>query len=263
MAHPLMIKLLCIALVGVLVLPSATSAEKDTASLRTPVLVELFTSEGCSSCPPADKFLQDIDAQQPVAGADLIVLSEHVDYWNHDGWKDPFSSRSITERQGNYSAHFKIDSVYTPQMIVDGDAQFVGNSPATARTSFERAAAVSKIPVLLSSITLDGNTLRAHVSVAPLPSGERGRADVYVALALRHAESQVLKGENEGRRLSHVGVVRTMTKVGSVGTKQASEFNIELKLDPSDDPGNLKLVAFAQQPGPGKILGATAEQVKK
>jgi hypothetical protein len=261
-----MIKLLCIALVGVLVLPiqpSAAPAEKDNALPRTPVLVELFTSEGCSSCPPADKFLQDIDAQQPVAGADLIVLSEHVDYWNHDGWKDPFSSHSITERQSDYGAHFKIDSVYTPQMIVDGDTQFVGNSTATARSSFERAAAVNKIPVRLSSITLDGNTLRAHLSVAALPSGERGHADIYVALVLRHAESQVLKGENEGRRLSHVGVVRTMTRVGSVGTKQASEFNIELKLDPSDDPGNLKVVAFAQQPGPGKILGATAEQVKK
>jgi hypothetical protein len=261
-----MIKRLCIAMIGVLVLPiqpSAAPAEKDTASPRTPVLVELFTSEGCSSCPPADKFLQEMDAQQPVAGAELIVLSEHVDYWNHDGWKDPFSSHSITERQNDYGAHFKIDSVYTPQMIVDGDAQFVGNSAATARASFERAAAVSKVPVRLSSITIDGDTLRAHLSVAALQSEKRERADVFVALALRHAESQVLKGENEGRRLSHVGVVRTITRVGSVGSKQASEFNIELKLDPSDDPGNLKLVAFAQQPGPGKILGATAEQVKK
>ena len=260
-----MIKFLCLALLGLLVLrlqPSAAPGETSSGTTRTPVLVELFTSEGCSSCPPADKFLQDMDSLQPIAGAELIVLSEHVDYWKHDGWKDPFSSHLFTERQSAYSTHFKLDSPYTPQMIVDGDAQFVGNSPRTAKPIFERAAAVGKVAVHLSSIVFDGKVVQAHVSVAVLPASDRAQGDVYVVLALNHAESQVLKGENEGHRLSHVGVVRSLTKVGAVSDGKGFDADIRLRLDTSDRPDNLRLVAFVQQSGPGRVLGATLEQVK-
>jgi hypothetical protein len=228
---------------------------------NSPVLVELFTSEGCSSCPPADRLLQDLDRQQPVPGASLIVLSEHVDYWNHDGWKDPFSSHLLTDRQNSYVTHFGLNSAYTPQMIVDGTAEFVGNSSQQAKAALQKALAVNKSEVRISSISVDGTTLRAHVDAAVLPSNGPSHAEVFIVVALAHAESQVMAGENGGRKLTHVGVVRSLTKVGSVDSKKSFDTDVRLSLNPSDDPANLRVIAFVQASGPGKVLGATMQPV--
>ncbi len=97
------------------------------AAQATPVIVELFTSEGCSSCPPADALLSQYVKNSPVPGVEVIALGEHVDYWNHNGWADPFSSAQFSQRQSDYSNAFRLDSVYTPQIIVDGKAQLVGS----------------------------------------------------------------------------------------------------------------------------------------
>ena len=171
---------------------------------RTPELVELFTSEGCSSCPPADLFLEKLD-HQPVAGAEMIVLSEHVDYWNHIGWKDPYSAHLYSERQSVYGERFGLDSVYTPQMVVDGSSQFVGSNPALADEAFAKTLSVPKISVRLSLLSADPSGVYVHLDTGALePSLDAREAGVQLAVALSRAESQVSSGENAGHRLAHV-----------------------------------------------------------
>src|SRR4051812_15000996 len=156
---------------------SSTPMSKQTPS---PILVELFTSEGCSSCPPADRLLQQLDQSQPIAGADLIVLSEHVDYWNSIGWKDPYSAEFFSKRQGAYASQFRSNSVYTPQMIVDGSTELVGSDTGLVNQALEKARSTPKVAVRLSAVSFDKAAMRARVEVGGSPKP----ADVFVAVAL-------------------------------------------------------------------------------
>jgi hypothetical protein len=250
--------LVVVAMLGIAALAWTPGPEKTGQTTgRVPVLVELFTSEGCSSCPPADEFLQVLD-RQPLAGAEMIVLSEHVDYWNHIGWKDPYSARFYSDRQSTYASRFKLDSPYTPQMVVDGSYEFVGSDRELARKNFAQALAVQKISVRLGSISIGSeNTLHAHVETGTLPSD----AEVVVVIALQRAESQVLRGENRGRTLTHTAVARTMVKVGTVSRGQAFAQDVEVKLEPSLARDNLRVITFVQEVHQRRILGATVEEV--
>jgi hypothetical protein len=232
------------------------------SGVRTQILVELFTSEGCSSCPPADALLSKLD-QQPVVGAELVVLSEHVDYWNHLGWKDPYSSHLYSDRQSAYAERFGSDDVYTPQMVVDGTYQFVGSSSRAANQAFAEALNAPKIPIQLSSISLERtNILRAHVEIEPAPvSFEPGEAEVYMAVALNHAESRVAQGENGGRILAHTAVVKSFSKIGVLQRGQGFMQDVQLKVEPGADPHNLRLIAFLQEPNQGRVVGVTVESV--
>ncbi|HYM06508.1 MAG TPA: DUF1223 domain-containing protein [Terriglobales bacterium] len=259
-----MVKLSALLLVVVSAFLFSAASDTSHTSAPSPVLVELFTSEGCSSCPPADALLQQLDRTQPVSGAQLIVLSEHVDYWNHIGWTDPYSSRFFSDRQNAYSDRFGLNSVYTPQMVVDGNAEFVGNDSRQASQAVVKALALPKVAVRISGISLDASkTLQAHIDTDALPPALKVRkADVYLVLALKHAESQVLRGENSGRRLTHVGVVQSLAKIGSIEAGNTFSQDVHVKLDPKTDLSNLRVIAFVQQPGQRRVLGAAQQSAQ-
>jgi hypothetical protein len=246
---------------GVALLMQASEPTSIT-NTRTPLLVELFTSEGCSTCPPADAFLQKLD-RQPIAGEEIIVLSEHVDYWNHIGWKDPYSSRFYSDRQNAYAKRFGLDSVYTPQIVVDGTAEFVGSDQTLADKAFAKELGKPKIVMRLSSVAIGAaNLVQAHLETDALPeSFGVYAADVYVAVALNRAESKVARGENAGRTLTHVAVVRSMVKVGTLRQGQVFAQDVRLKLDLGTDVHNLRLIAFVQEPNQGRVIGAAMQSV--
>lgn len=254
-------KILLISTIAFLLGVSTPPAE-SASHARTAVLVELFTSEGCSSCPPADAFLQKLDAQ-PISGEEMIVLSEHVDYWNHIGWKDPYSSHFYSERQSAYARRLGLSDVYTPQIIVDGTSQFVGSDEALADKAFAKALTKPKITMRLTSISISAtDVLLAHLETGALQeSFGLHVADVYVAVALNRAESQVAHGENAGRTLTHTAVVRSIVRVGSIRQGQAFAQDIQIKLDPGTDAHNLRLITFVQEPGQGRVIGAAMHAV--
>jgi hypothetical protein len=231
------------------------AAASDTG--RTPILMELFTSEGCSSCPPVDNWVEQLDASQPVAGAEIIVLSEHVDYWDHDGWKDPFSSAGITDRQKAYVNNLGLSDVYTPQIVVDGAFEVKPSDPQKTSQSLTKAAAAPMIPVRLSSAAVGPGSpavLTGHIEADG--SGAKKNADVFVAVALDKTLTDVLAGENDGRKLENIAVVKEMVKVGKLEKGKSFDQPFSIKLWPDADPANLRVVAFVQESGPGKILGA-------
>ncbi|MFZ0582872.1 MAG: DUF1223 domain-containing protein [Candidatus Acidiferrales bacterium] len=250
-----------VLLLGALSLPRLVEAVggdphlANESAQRNPVLVELFTSEGCSDCPPADALLERLDRSQPVSGADLIVLSEHVDYWNDIGWKDPFSSREYSERQGAYASEFGLSGVYTPQMIVDGRIQLVGSDEKGAIHAIENASRSAKIPVSLSSIHFDGEKIVLHLETGPSPSSiPQGFANVLLAIADERDQSNVSRGENAGRTLNHVAVLRDLVRVGALDRSGNFSQDVAISFN-HGNKGNLRIVAIVQEPTAGRVLG--------
>jgi hypothetical protein len=230
---------------------------------RMPVLVELFTSEGCSSCPPADELLMQLEQTQPVEGAEVIALSEHVDHWNHLGWADPYSSAEFSKRQNDYARALNSDEVYTPQMIVDGRAQFVGSSLGRAREAIDNAARDSKAAVHVSLASEDRGptsvTLAVRVDGSP-KGGEGDSAEVLLAIAESGLRSSVSRGENAGRRLSHTAVVRKLISLGSINSRGGPQFvaKPEVKIDRRWNRDSLKAVVFIQERASRRVLGVAS-----
>jgi hypothetical protein len=223
---------------------------------RTPVLVELFTSEGCSDCPPADAVLERLDRLQPVRGAELVVLSEHVDYWDGIGWRDPYSSHDYSERQQAYAEQFGLNSVYTPQVVVDGRTQLVGSDERGAIRAIEEAAKNQKMTITLSSVHFqDNRTLTLHIDAGRLPPSNANKsANILLAIADETDESSVSGGENAGRRLRHVAVLRSLTRVGTLDGSDEFSRDVTANVNPVK-PGNFRVVAIAQEATTGRVWG--------
>ena len=243
--------------VAALLLSLAARPSVSQSANMKPVLVELFTSEGCSSCPPADALLRSLDSTQPIPGVQLIVLGEHVDYWDDLGWKDVYSAHAFTVRQQTYADRLRLATPYTPQMIADGNFEFLGSDRQRANQVLARAGALSKIPVRISSLKIANGKLTAHIETDPLPA----QAEIFIALALEHAQSQVLHGENEGHRLEHVAVARNLTSVGRVAKGEAFSKDVSIAATPSDAP--YRVIAFVQEPNQGRVLGSSLQRVQK
>ena len=284
-----------------LALAIAASARGSHAASPTPVIVELFTSEGCSDCPPADRLLDTLIATQPIAGVEIIGLGQHVDYWDRLGWTDRFSSAALTSRQQVYQTRFNTSSIYTPQMVVDGRAEFVGSDAAAARRAIEHSIA---LPHGVMRLTIDaagadvarggsdvargnpnvargfqphdrgperaapqpeGAAVQVSVTASDLPRvGRSDRAELIVAVTESGLRTDVKRGENHGRTLTHAAVVRYLATVGQVpadgSTSVSARADIPLAADWQRD--HLTIVAFVQELRGRTILASASAPLK-
>ncbi len=223
----------------------------SSALAETPVVIELFTSEGCSSCPPADALLVDLSRKGVPSGTQLILLGEHVDYWNYIGWTDRFSSAAFSDRQNDYARQLHLATVYTPQMVIDGHLQLVGNGAAEVYRNISKAATEPKP----AQVTLRWEPQRkVHVAVQT-PAGERPK--IMLAVTEDDLSTAVGRGENGGRTLHHAAVVRQLRVIGTAANGQF-EADVDVAAHSDWNPAKLKVVVLVQQPGNGRILGATS-----
>lgn len=217
-------------------------ASAASAAERAPVVVELYTSQGCSSCPPADAYLGEL-AKRP----DVIALSFHVDYWNRLGWTDPFSSAEATARQKAYAESLKQNYVYTPEMVVDGRAHEAGSRRDKVEALIAAARGNTVFTVALSR-TADGGV------EAALPAGQ-GKTDATVWLILfdRAHTTSVKSGENSGRSITHAHVVREIRKAGTWNGQPA---RLAFPIGPAERRERAGCVVIVQMGATGPILGA-------
>ena len=250
-----------------LIRPRARASSRTPGTARTPVVVELFTSEGCSSCPPADALLARLAEEQLAGNLQLIALEEHVDYWNDLGWMDPFSSRDWTSRQYVYAGALGNGNPYTPQMVVDGRVEFVGSNTQKARQAILEAAGNTKIPVTLAQGDSNGtDTGSFSVKVGKLQGTTRGdAAEVWLTVTETGLHSAVTRGENAGEDLHHAAVVRFMRKIGEAKadgeTSFAGDANVPLQKEWKRE--NLRAVLFVQEKKSRRILGAAEIRIAR
>ncbi len=257
--HPLSTLFGLIAFAIVLIcVPIAVVAQAPTAGRPSPhpraVLVELFTSEGCSSCPPADELLRQISGRRIPDGQLVVGLSEHVSYWNGLGWNDPFSSELYTGRQNDYGTHFGLKSVYTPQIVVNGREQFLGNDRRALQVAFLSEAQRPQIDLHITSAQITGKNIIFSYSASELPANSS--LQLVAVLVDDMDRSHVLRGENSGRELIHVAVARAFAPLGALQATEKRSISLPLpSLFTAGTGTGHHLVLFAQQNRAGAVMG--------
>ena len=243
----------CLASLSLLLSVAQGYGQQPTA-LPKAVLVELFTSEGCSSCPPADELLRQVNGHTTSQGQLIVGLSEHVSYWDGLGWRDPYSSDVYTARQSAYSTHFGLDSVYTPQMVVNGREQFVGGDSRSLDAAFASEASRMQIALHINSAQVTNGNLTFNYSTSELPA--TGSFHLFAVLADDVDRSHVLRGENSGRELVHVSVARALAPIGKLQIADRRLVNLPLPASYAKNTGSGQhIILFAQQDGGGAVIG--------
>jgi hypothetical protein len=210
-------------------------------------LIELYTSEGCSSCPPADKLVAKI--AQDYKDKEVYVLAYHVDYWNRLGWKDVFSSPQYSARQKEYSSYLNLDGVYTPQAIVNGRTEFVGSDESKMRNVIQQDLAKNApTTIALTNVSVSGNKARLQYHV----TGAQSNSTLMVAVIQKHAQTQVKAGENSGRMLPHINIVQ---KLQTISLKNDAG-NTEISLPDGFNAKDWGIICFVQNSRNGEIQAA-------
>jgi hypothetical protein len=247
--------------IGIVVLLGSLLAATTPASSQTPVpptggfaVVELFTSEGCSSCPPADALVARI--QQESKDGPIYILAFHVDYWDRQGWKDAFSDAAYTQRQNQYASWFNLQSIYTPQIVVNGEKEFVGSEEATLRKAISSGLqTTSPARLTLNGIRIDQGKLDWQYLTQDTKDASSNNLSLIVAVVQRSASTNVKAGENNGRTLAHVQIVRAfLTSKVKGGDKGAGYLPLPQGVNPRDE----EIIAFLQNNANGHIIAATS-----
>jgi hypothetical protein len=216
-------------------------------------VVELFTSEGCSSCPPADKLLEQIQADN--RNRQIYLLAFHVDYWDHQGWKDRFSDAEYSKRQGRYADWLNLRTIYTPQIVINGSSEYVGSD----QSSVLQAIAAGLDQQATGTLTVTGKKEGDRLAIEYQAAGNGKKSELVLALVQRSAQSNVRGGENTGRKLSHVQVVRRMVHfpLGANGNK-----GVSMKLPDDFNESGWELIGFVQDNTNGHITAAARLELR-
>jgi hypothetical protein len=238
---------LTIAALGAMAFINASPLNKVNTDNKGFAVIELFTSEGCSSCPPADELVAKIEKESK--DKPVYILAYHVDYWNRLGWKDVFSSADYSKRQNDYAGYLHLQSVYTPQIVVNGKSEFVGSEEGTLRNAIKTSlqkASIAQLSINVSTID------QGHADIKYTTDGADKSTVLQLAVLQKNAQTKVERGENGGRTLSHVQIVRKLQKVSLSGNGG----NVKVTLPQGFDAQDWEIIGFLQNTANGTITGA-------
>jgi hypothetical protein len=215
------------------------------------ILFELFTSQGCSSCPSADKLIEKTIQEAQKSGKKIFVLSYHVDYWDRLGWKDPYSQAQFTKRQYDYADWLNSDNVYTPQIVVNGQEEFVGSDSKKLNMAIDKIQeGITNIRIEFKNVEWKNNEVNFEINLSDLPKN----GELNVAVISKTTENYILRGENEGLKLKGANVVRVLQKISS----SSLQFKTSLSLPKDMEKQNAQIITFIQDKQTHKVLSIGA-----